>query len=43
MLAIKPRPTIVMIAHRDQSLADCDCLLRMENGRAVTDAPALIS
>ena len=43
MLAIKPRPTIVMIAHRDQSLADCDRRLRLENGRAIADAPALTS
>jgi ATP-binding cassette, subfamily C, bacterial len=43
MLAIRPRPTIVMIAHRDQSLADCDRLLRLQGGRAVADAPALIS
>lgn len=43
MLAIKPRPTIVMIAHRDQSLADCDRLLRLQGGRAIADAPALIS
>jgi ATP-binding cassette subfamily C protein len=28
MLDLKPRPTIVMIAHRDQSLAYCDRLLR---------------
>jgi ATP-binding cassette, subfamily C, bacterial len=43
MLAIEPRPTIVMIAHRDQSLADCDRLLRLQGGRAVADAPALTS
>lgn len=43
MLDINPRPTIVMIAHRDQSLADCDRLLRLQGGRAVADAPALIS
>ena len=43
MLDSKPRPTIVMIAHRDQSLADCDRLLRLQGGRAVADAPALTS
>jgi ABC-type bacteriocin/lantibiotic exporter with double-glycine peptidase domain len=32
-----------MIAHRDQSLADCDRMLRLENGRVVADAPALTS
>jgi ATP-binding cassette subfamily C protein len=37
MLDLKPRPTIVMIAHRDQSLAYCDRVLRFENGRFVTD------
>jgi ATP-binding cassette, subfamily C, bacterial len=41
MLDLKPRPTIVMIAHRDQSLAYCDHILRLQNGRAVADAPAL--
>jgi ATP-binding cassette, subfamily C, bacterial len=39
MLGLKPRPTIVMIAHRDQSLAYCDHMLRLQNGRAVADAP----
>jgi ATP-binding cassette, subfamily C, bacterial len=37
MLDLDPRPTIVMIAHRDQSLAYCDRVLRFENGRFVTD------
>jgi ABC-type multidrug transport system fused ATPase/permease subunit len=41
MLDLKPRPTIVMIAHRDQSLASCDHMLRLQNGRALTDEPAL--
>jgi ATP-binding cassette subfamily C protein len=41
MLDLKPRPTIVMIAHRDQSLAYCDRLLRLQGGRTVADAPAL--
>ncbi len=39
MLDLNPRPTIVMIAHRDQSLAYCDCLLRFKNGRFVADEP----
>jgi len=30
-----------MIAHRDQSLASCDRVLRLENGRAVADEPGL--
>jgi ABC-type multidrug transport system fused ATPase/permease subunit len=34
MLDLKPRPTMVMIAHRDQSLAYCDRMLRLQNGRA---------
>jgi ATP-binding cassette, subfamily C, bacterial len=37
MLDLKPRPTIVMIAHRDQSLALCDRMLRLRNGRALSD------
>jgi ATP-binding cassette subfamily C protein len=41
ILDLKPRPTIVMIAHRDQSLAHCDRLLRLQNGTAVADEPAL--
>jgi ABC-type bacteriocin/lantibiotic exporter with double-glycine peptidase domain len=40
MLDLKPRPTIVMIAHRDQSLAACDRMLRLQNGRAIADQPA---
>lgn len=41
MLDLKPRSTIVMIAHRDQSLAYCDRMLRLQNGRAIADEPAL--
>jgi ATP-binding cassette, subfamily C, bacterial len=41
MLDLKPRPTMVMIAHRDQSLASCDRLLRLQNGGAIADEPAL--
>ncbi len=41
LLGLKPRPTIVMIAHRDQSLASCDRMLRVHNGRAIADEPAL--
>jgi ATP-binding cassette subfamily C protein len=41
MLDLEPRPTIVMIAHRDQSLAACDRMLRLQNGRAIADEPAL--
>jgi ATP-binding cassette subfamily C protein len=36
--AIKPRPTILMIAHRDSSLADCDRVLNFLNGRLVDGA-----
>jgi ABC-type multidrug transport system fused ATPase/permease subunit len=42
MLDLKPRPTIVMIAHREQSLDFCDRVLRLQNGRAVADGPALV-
>jgi ABC-type transport system involved in cytochrome bd biosynthesis fused ATPase/permease subunit len=31
----------VMIAHRDQSLASCDRMLRLQDGRAIADEPAL--
>ncbi len=41
LLDLKPRPTSVMIAHRDQSLASCDRMLRLHNGRAIADEPAL--
>ena len=41
MLDLKPRPTIVMIAHRDQSLASSDRMLRLQNGRAMADESAL--
>ena len=33
LLAIEPRPAIVMIAHRSESLARCDRILRLEGGR----------
>ena len=39
MIDLNPRPTIVMIAHRDQSLAYCDRVLRFENSKFVTDEP----
>ncbi|WP_293986934.1 ABC transporter ATP-binding protein [Sphingomonas sp.] len=39
LLALSPRPTIVMIAHRTESLAQCDRILRLESGRiAALDA-----
>jgi ATP-binding cassette, subfamily C, bacterial len=38
---LDPRPIIVMIAHRDQSLAYCDRMLRFQNGKFVADEPAL--
>jgi ATP-binding cassette subfamily C protein len=41
VLGLKPRPTIVMIAHRDQSLAHCDRVLRFQNGRLAAGEPAL--
>jgi ATP-binding cassette, subfamily C, bacterial len=41
MLDLNPRPAIVMIAHRDQSLAECDRIVRLQNGRAVADERAL--
>ncbi len=38
---LEPRPTIVMIAHRDESLAPCDRILRFENGRLATEQATL--
>ena len=35
LLALDPRPTILIIAHRDSSLADCDRVLNFQNGRLV--------
>src|SRR5262249_22049544 len=37
---LDPRPTIVMIAYRDQSLACCDRIVRLQNGQFAADAPA---
>ena len=41
ILDLKPRPTIIMIAHRDQSLASCNRMLRLQSGRAMADESAL--
>jgi ABC-type multidrug transport system fused ATPase/permease subunit len=41
ILELTPRPTIVMIAHRDESLSSCDRILRFERGRLLADAPPL--
>ena len=38
--AFQPRPTIVMIAHRDESLSNCDRVLRFEAGRTLSGQPA---
>jgi ABC-type multidrug transport system fused ATPase/permease subunit len=43
IINLHPRPTIVMIAHRDQSLAYCDRMLRFQNGGFVADEPALLA
>jgi ABC-type multidrug transport system fused ATPase/permease subunit len=39
--AITPRPTVVIIAHRDESLANCDRVYRFENGRCVLPTATL--
>jgi ATP-binding cassette subfamily C protein len=39
--AIAPRPTVVIIAHRDESLANCERVYRFENGRCLLATPAL--
>jgi ATP-binding cassette subfamily C protein len=39
LLDVAPRPTILMIAHRKESLARCDRVLRLEDGKiAALDA-----
>lgn len=38
--ALVPRPTIVMIAHRAETIALCDRVLRFEAGRCVDDTTA---
>ena len=43
LAAITPRPTVVIIAHRDESLANCDRVYRFENGRCLLPPPALTS
>jgi ATP-binding cassette subfamily C protein len=35
--ALAPRPTIIVIAHRAESLALCDRVFRLEAGRCVDD------
>ena len=35
--ALRPRPTIVTVAHRDQSLAFCERIVTMEAGRIASD------
>jgi ATP-binding cassette subfamily C protein len=32
-----PRPTIIIISHRDETLASCNRILRFENGQIVAD------
>jgi ATP-binding cassette subfamily C protein len=39
LAALEPRPTIVMIAHRAESMALCDRIVRMQDGRLYDDAP----
>jgi ATP-binding cassette subfamily C protein len=40
LVDLKPRPTLVMIAHRDQSLAICDRVLRFDGGRCASGQAA---
>jgi len=40
---LDPRPTIVTIAHREQSLAHCDRMLRFQDGKFVADELALVT
>jgi ATP-binding cassette subfamily C protein len=41
ILGLKPRPTIIMIAHRDESLSCCDRILRFQTGRQLADQSAI--
>lgn len=41
IIALDPRPTIVMIAHRHESLSACDRVLRFEPSALVANEPAL--
>jgi ATP-binding cassette subfamily C protein len=41
--ALEPRPTIVMIAHRSESLALCRSVIRLEAGRLVDRPPASLA
>jgi ATP-binding cassette, subfamily C, bacterial len=40
LLAIRPRPTIVIIAHRNESLAPCERLILLDGGKLVSDVTA---
>ena len=40
LAALTPRPTVVMVAHREQSLAFCQRLIALDAGRIVDDAGA---
>jgi len=40
LAALEPRPTIVMIAHRAESMALCEHVVRMQDGLLYDDAPA---
>ena len=41
IVGLRPRPTIVMIAHRDESLSFCDRIVRFANGRITANKSAL--
>jgi ATP-binding cassette subfamily C protein len=41
--SLDPHPTIVMIAHREESLSCCDRVLRFDGGMRVAEQPALTS
>lgn len=41
LVGLKPRPTILMIAHRDESLSSCDRILRFQAGSYLADQSAL--
>ncbi|CAA9503711.1 MAG: Lipid A export ATP-binding/permease protein MsbA [uncultured Sphingomonadaceae bacterium] len=43
LAGLRPRPTIVIVAHRDQSLALCERVITVDGGRIVADARAKVA
>jgi ABC-type bacteriocin/lantibiotic exporter with double-glycine peptidase domain len=43
LLAIRPRPTFIIVAHRNESLALCERLILLDRGRIISDVGRQIS